>query len=176
MGFVTIGSQCLGHWLPLFGWRLEIAGPGREFLGMQPVHRVAVETMVVGLAWFVLLSGCAAREPLPPEEPPATRNIASQVLPGQWQVVDESVVFTFDDQGIPLSIRNDADPQDSRTNVVFGEPATIAAPIGRIDIVFLPTEPSIDEQTGEAALCRHRQRLAHRLHWPAHPRHRPRHI
>lgn len=96
-----------------------------------------------------------AEPPAPPPEPdppvtPEPVNIAPIVLPGEWDVLGQPVVFTFDSRGIPVAIRNEADPNDFRTNVEFGESRRMSIPLGSLDASLAPGEPFIDEQTGEA--------------------------
>jgi hypothetical protein len=77
-------------------------------------------------------------------------NIAAEILPGDWEVVGETVILHFDKAGLPVSIANYGDPEDWRTNIVFGEPSSIEIPGGQADIVFEPGTPFIDADTGEA--------------------------
>jgi len=100
---------------------------------------------------IVVASGCTpAPAPIDPEPETSPANIAPQVLPGEWDVLGESVVFRFDERGIPTEIYNVADPLDWRTNVTFGGVQHLEAPVGSIDITYEPGEPYIDRQTGEA--------------------------
>ncbi|MHC4445805.1 MAG: hypothetical protein ACYTBZ_20880 [Planctomycetota bacterium] len=95
--------------------------------------------------------GCFPEVPLGDSEVDVPgSNIASAVLPGNWEVVGEPVIFHFDDRGIPVSISNYEDPEDWRTNVEFGIPRRIEAPIGSLDIIFEPGQPFINSRTGEA--------------------------
>jgi len=80
-------------------------------------------------------------------------NIADIILPGYWEVEGETVIFHFDSRGIPVAISNYADPQDWKTNIEFGTPRRIEAPIGMLDIVFLPEEPYVSSTSGETTFA-----------------------
>lgn len=113
----------------------------------------SLQFAVVTLAAWLPLCGCGVAPPASPDagadQSPAG-NIAPSDLPGAWEVVGEPVVFTFDQSGIPVAIRNTEAPNDWRTNIEFGTPQRIETPLGAADIVFEPGQPSIDGVTGEA--------------------------
>jgi len=113
---------------------------------------------VVNLCWPLIVAALAAgaigcglgAPPVPSQSMGPGLNIALDVLPGEWEVVGETVIFTFDERGTPIAISNYGDPEDWRTNVQFGTPQRIESPIGALDIVFEPGMPWIDSLTGEA--------------------------
>ena len=109
---------------------------------MSTTARICTLSLLIGLF------GCA-----PPGIPGGSgseNNIASEVLPGDWAVKEESVVFSFDSEGIPYAISNPEDPEDWRTNIEFGTGGRIETPVGALDMTFQPGEPVIDADTGEA--------------------------
>ena len=106
---------------------------------------------IIILCVFVFFAGCV---PEANTDNSATElpkdNIAGSILPGNWEVEGETVIFHFDQRGIPVAISNYADPQDWRTNIEFGTPRRIEAPIGVLNIVFRPEDPYISGTNGEA--------------------------
>lgn len=107
--------------------------------------------MSVCLAMGAILAGCApVPGPVDPNLFDWSVDIAPQVLPGEWEVDGETVVFRFDENGVPYEIYNEADPLDWRTNVNFGNVQHLEAPVGSVDITYEPGRPYISGVTGEA--------------------------
>lgn len=93
-----------------------------------------------------------SQSPTGPQTPPVStpHNIANQVLPGDWQVVGHTTVFSFDGQGVPVSISNPADPSDPATNMVFDQPNALTGPGWRATVQLVPGTPYIDSDTLQA--------------------------
>jgi hypothetical protein len=109
--------------------------------------------MLKALSTIGVLAATACAPPVPgdPDAVDSVYNIAKQILPGEWEVLDEPVVFRFDSNGIPVEISNVEDPDDWKTNLEFGTSRRISTPVGALDFVFDPGRPLIDSRTGEAA-------------------------
>lgn len=116
---------------------------------MYLFHAALTRYRCLLLAVCMLMPACGVESPDPTQ--PEGDNIANTVLPGDWMVQGEQVVFSFDADGVPVAIRNEADPNDWRTNVRFGDSGHLEAPIGSVDTVWQPGIPFINADTGEAA-------------------------
>lgn len=105
------------------------------------------------LAAVVVIASVGCGAPTLPDDSDADSefNIAGQILPGEWRVLNEPAIFRFDEQGIPVEISNPDDPNDWKTNIEFGTSRRIETPIGALDFVFEPGRPKIDSRTGEAS-------------------------
>ena len=141
--------------LAKLGWAVWICGCGAWVpQPVDPPPEPEPEPGGAAETTHVLEEVVAEPPPPPPaEEPPPTveePNIAPTVLPGEWDVLGQPVVFTFDARGIPVAIRNEENPSDFRTNVQFDESRRMSIPLGSLDASLSPGEPFIDRWTGES--------------------------
>lgn len=114
--------------------------------------RLVSEILLI-CALIAAVPGCTPPATQPTSQDPqgsTAQNIAAQVLPGDWQVVGESIVFSFDEQGVPTAVSNPANPSDPATNLAFNKPATLTTPDGQATINLVPGTPYIDSLTGQS--------------------------
>lgn len=121
---------------------------------MKNKRRIKSVTRQMALvASIAVLIGCGPAPSMPSGASGPGNNIALSVLPGEWQVINEPVIFQFDACGKPVAISNPADPNDWRTNVQFGSAGTITTPYGTVDITFTPGDPWVDDVNGVASFA-----------------------